>query len=67
MVILSFQEERWESFLTDLDRYGTCMFFMNVRTVHNLIMLNLPEEGVDILQADEEGNCLLPDNCLHLK
>jgi hypothetical protein len=30
-------------------------------------MLNLPEEEVDILQADEEGNCLLPGNCLHLK
>ena len=41
--------------------------FMNVRTVHDSIMLNLPEEEVDILQADEEGNCLLPDNCLHLK
>jgi hypothetical protein len=33
----------------------------------NFIKFNIPEEEADILQADEEGNCLLPDNCLHLE
>jgi hypothetical protein len=66
-MVIYFQEDRWESFSQIyMDTVFACNF-MNVRTVCNSIMLNLPEEEVDILQADEEGNCLLPDNCLHLK
>jgi hypothetical protein len=30
-------------------------------------MLNIPEEEVDILQADGEGNCLALGNHLHLQ